>query len=198
MTKILLIRHATTDALGKSLSGRHPGVHLNEAGKVEAAKLAARLKNLKIEALYSSPLERAMETAAPIAAIQNLTCQIDEHFLELDFGSWTNKPFSALADDEAFGRFNTFRSGTRIPGGEMMQEAQWRIVQGLEKLAMQHSGQTVAVVSHSDMIKAAIAFYTGMHLDFMQRLEISPASVSILDLYPDFSSLQLLNHNGAL
>lgn len=198
MTKFLLIRHATTDAMGKSLSGRQPGIHLNEQGKLEAAALANRLSAFKISAIYSSPLERAIQTATPIAGLQNLICNVTNDFQELDFGSWTNKPFSELGDDEVFKRFNVFRSGTRIPGGEMMQEAQCRIVRGLERLTNDHPGETVAVVSHSDMIKAAIAFYTGMHLDLMQRLEVSPASVSIIDVYPDFSSLQLLNHSGNL
>lgn len=198
MTKFLLIRHATTDAVGKSLSGRQPGIHLNDQGKLEAAALANRLSDLKITAIYSSPLERAIQTATPLAGLHNLICNVNNYFQELDFGSWTNKPFSELANDQVFKRFNSFRSGTRIPGGEMMQEAQSRIVQGLEKLATNHPGETIAVVSHSDMIKSAVAFYTGMHIDLMQRLEISPASVSVLDVYPDFASLQLLNHCGNL
>lgn len=198
MTKIILIRHATTDAVGKRLTGRFPGIHLNNQGKSEAKVLAERLANLNFSAIYSSPQERAIETAAPIASMHKLTCKVDDHFQELDFGTWTNLPFNALQDDDTFKRFNTFRSGTRIPGGESMQEAQGRMVQGLQQLATQHVGELVAVVSHSDMIKAAIAFYTGMHVDLMQRLEVSPASVSIIDLYPDFSSLQLLNHRGDL
>ena len=198
MTKFLLIRHATTDAVGKYLSGRHSGVHLNTEGKTQAQALANRLTNQKIAAIYSSPLERAVQTAAPIAALQHLNCQVNEHFQELDFGQWTNKAFSELEGDENFKRFNTFRSGTRIPGGEMMQEAQSRIVRGLQQLAVDHPDVTVAVVSHSDMIKAAIAFYTGVPIDLMQRLEISPASISILDVYSDFASLQLLNHTGNL
>ena len=198
MTKFLLIRHATTDAVGKYLSGRHSGVHLNTEGKTQAEELAKRLTNLKLAAIYSSPLERALQTAAPIAALHNLNCQVNDHFQELDFGQWTNKAFSELQGDADFKRFNTFRSGTRIPGGEMMLEAQSRIVRGLQQLAVDHPGATVAVVSHSDMIKAAIAFYTGVPIDLMQRLEISPASISILDVYTDFASLQLLNHTGNL
>lgn len=198
MTKFLLIRHATTDAVGKRLSGRHQHVHLNEHGKSQAQALAVQLKHLKIDAIYTSPLERALETAQPIATIHGLKCKINNHFQELDFGLWTNKSFDELAQDETFGRFNSFRSGTRIPGGEMMQEAQCRIVQGMEELATKHPGKLVAIVSHSDMIKAAIAYYTGIHLDFMQRLEISPASFSLLHVYPDFASLQMLNHTGSI
>lgn len=198
MTKFLLIRHATTDAVGKSLSGRMPGVHLNEGGKVQAQQLAEYLKYTNINAVYSSPLERAMETALPIASTHNLSCMMEESFLELDFGNWTDKKFDELAHDPAFRKFNTFRSGTRIPGGEMMQEAQTRMVRGLEELAFKHPGETVAVVSHSDMIKSIIAFYAGIHLDMFQRIEISPASVSILELYDDFARVLLLNYTGDL
>ncbi len=193
MTKFLLIRHAPTDALGKSLSGRQPGIHLNEEGKAQAAALASDLKNLHISAIYSSPIERALETAAPLAKIHQLQCVVDADFQELDFGSWTNQTFDKLHGDSAFSRFNSFRGGTRIPAGEMMLEAQCRIIRGMQKLAAKHPEKIVAIISHSDMIKAAIAFYTGMPIDMMQRLEISPASVSIMDLYDDFASLQLLN-----
>ncbi len=196
MTKFLLIRHANTNAVGKSLSGRMPGVHLNETGKMQAQQLAAQLKYTNITAIYSSPLERAMETAFPIATAHNLSCTIEENFMELDFGHWTNKTFEALEHDDQFKKFNSFRSGTRIPGGEMMLEGQSRMVRGLEELAFKHPGETVAVVSHSDMIKSAIAFYAGIHLDMIQRIEISPASVSILELYDDFARILLMNYTG--
>lgn len=193
MTKFLLIRHATTDAVGKHLSGRHPGVHLNDQGKSQAAALATQLTTFNINAIYSSPLERALETASPIAEAHQLQCMVDIDFLELDFGKWTNRSFAELDGEPAFSRFNSFRSGTRVPAGETMLEAQCRIVRGMQKLAARHSGETVAIVSHSDIIKAAITFYTGIAIDMMQRIEVSPASLSIIDLYDDFASLQLLN-----
>jgi probable phosphoglycerate mutase len=196
MTKFLLIRHATTNAVGKSLSGRLSGMYLNDAGKAQAQQLAERLQGQPISAIYSSPLERALETAAPIASTLNLSCAIEENFLEINFGAWTNKSFSELENDPGFKRFNSFRSGTRIPEGETMQEAQGRMLRGLEKLAFSHPGETVAVVSHSDMIKSAIAFYAGIHLDMFQRIEISPASVSVVEVYDDFAKVILINYTG--
>ena len=193
MTKFLFIRHATTDALGKHLSGRQPDIHLNNHGVSEVAALAQQLATVKINAIYSSPLERAVETAEPIAKAHQLQCNIDTDFLELDFGSWTNQSFDTLNVDPVFTHFNTFRSGTRIPGGELMLEAQCRIVRGIQKLAAKHPDEVVAIISHSDMIKAAIAFYTGIPIDMMQRLEVSPASVSIIHIYKNSASLQLLN-----
>ncbi|HEX8349371.1 MAG TPA: histidine phosphatase family protein [Hymenobacter sp.] len=193
MTRFLLIRHATTDAVGKHLSGRMPGVFLNEEGTAQATKLAERLTGLPVHAIYSSPLERAVQTAEPIAQVLGLETTIREDFLEMDFGDWTNRSFKELENQPLFQRFNSFRSNTRIPGGELMLEAQTRIVMGLEKLRAQHPQQTVAVVSHADLIKAAVAYYAGIHLDMFQRIEISAASVSILEIYDETARLLLLN-----
>lgn len=198
MTRFLLIRHATTDAVGKRLSGRMNGVHLNEAGKAQAQKLAEQVSGLDISAIYSSPLERAIETAKPLAKAFNLSVIANNDFLEIDFGEFTNSTFEGLELKPAFKLFNAFRSGTRIPGGEMMIEAQARITSGLQKIYVQHPNKTVAVVSHSDLIKSAIAYYTGIHLDMFQRIEISPASVSIVELYEETARITAVNFTGKL
>ncbi|KAA3439533.1 histidine phosphatase family protein [Rufibacter hautae] len=198
MTKILLIRHATTDAVGKRLSGRTPGVFLNPEGVAQAQYLAQRLAGLPIHALYSSPLERTLQTAEFISQAQQLPVQQDEAFLELNFGEWTNCAFEELSGKAEFQRFNTFRSMTRIPGGEMMLEAQARFMAGLQKLCAKHPHETVAVVSHSDLIKAAVAYYAGIHLDLFQRLEISPASVSIIEVYEETARILLINDTGQI
>lgn len=198
MTKFLLIRHASTEALGKLLSGRTPGIHLNAQGKEEARQLADRLKGVPINAIYSSPLERALETAAPIAELHNCPCQIANDFLEIDFGKWTNCSFDDLQNDPQFRRFNTFRSVTRIPGGETMQEAQARFIAGMEKLTLRHNNEVVAILSHSDMIKSAVAYYAGISLDMFQRIEISPASVSVIDLFADAVRIVSINNSGIL
>lgn len=198
MTRFLLIRHATTDAVGKRLSGRTPGVSLNEEGRAQAQKLAEQLGNLPIQALYSSPLERAVQTAQPIGKLKGLEPIICEEVLEMDFGQWTNCTFKELESQPLFQHFNSFRSNTRVPGGELMLEAQTRIVRGLEKLASQHPNQTVAVVSHADLIKAAVAYYAGIHLDMFQRLEISAASVSILEVYEETARILVINYTGDL
>lgn len=198
MTRFLLLRHATTDAVGQRLSGRLPGVPLNEAGRAQAQQLAGRLGRVPISAIYSSPLARAVQTAEPLAQARALSPIIREDFLEIDFGTWTNRSFAELEKEPLFQRFNSFRSGTRIPGGELMLEAQTRMIAGLTALGAQHPGETVAVVSHADVIKAAVAYYTGTHLDMFQRLEISPASVSIIEVYAETARLLLLNDTGEL
>lgn len=198
MIKLLLIRHATTDAVGKKLSGRMAGVHLNEEGKIQAKKLVEQLLNLPIAAIFSSPLERAIETADPIAASHDLTTIAAEDFLEIDFGEWTNLPFEELEKEPQFHLFNSFRSSTRIPGGELMPEAQTRMITGIQKLHSQHHNETIAIISHSDLIKATIAYYAGIHLDMLQRIEIDPASVSIIDIYDETARVVLFNHTGKI
>ena len=196
MTRFLLVRHATTDSVGKRLSGRAPDVHLNATGKQEAERLAQCLSSLSIAAIYSSPLERAMETAEFLAKPRNQQVIIGDHFLEIDFGAWTNCTFESLQEDAHFHRFNTFRSSTRVPGGESMAEAQLRFVKGMEQLQQHHQQQTIVIVSHSDMIKAALAFYAGIHLDMFQRLEIYPASVSVMEVFEETARIITLNHTG--
>jgi probable phosphoglycerate mutase len=165
---------------------------------MQAQQLGERIFHLRIAALYSSPLERALETAAPIAQTHKLTTKIDEHFTELNFGEWTNKTFDTLQSQTQFKLFNSFRSNTRIPGGETMLEAQTRFVTGLQQLSLRHPNCLVAIVSHADLIKAAVTFYAGIHLDLFQRIEISPASVSILDVYDETARILLLNDTGGI
>ncbi|QNF31846.1 histidine phosphatase family protein [Adhaeribacter swui] len=198
MLNLLLIRHALTDSVGKRLSGRLPGVSLNNTGREQAQQLASRLANVPLAAIYSSPLERAVETAEPVANLHNLKTLISPDFLEIDFGDWTNATFEKLQGQTQFQHFNSFRSQTRIPGGEMMLEAQTRIIAGIEKLYHQHQQQTIAVVSHSDLIKAALAYYGGIHLDMFQRIEISPASVSVIQIFPETAKILVINDTGDL
>ena len=198
MTRFLLIRHALTDTAGNRLTGRMADIHLNERGTDEAKSLAQRLTALPVAAIYSSPLARAIETAFPIAASFNMQIIVDEDFNEMDFGEWTNHSISEMEHQKQFQLFNSFRSNTRIPGGELMVEAQLRMIKGIGKLRLQHSGQTVAIVSHADLIKATVAFYAGIPLDLFHRIEISPASVTIIEIFDDTARIVLVNDTGAI
>ncbi len=198
MTVFLLIRHAAHELLGRTLAGRMPGVHLSEDGRRQAEQLADRLCPLPIGAIYSSPLERTQETAQPLAARCGLDVQLSDLLSELEFGEWTGRDLSALDGTPLWHRFNVFRSGTRPPGGELMVEAQTRAVAELGRLSERHPDGLVAVVSHSDIIKAVLAFYLGMPLDLFLRLEISPASVSILEMGDYGPKLLRLNDTGEL
>src|SRR5438105_787845 len=156
MTTLLLVRHASHALNGRVLVGRMPGVHLDARGRDEAARLESRLAARPIARVVSSPRERAIETAHAIARTHALQVQPEPAFDELAFGAWTGRPFATLADD-AWRRFNTWRSAARPPGGESMREAQTRAVCGIERLCAEVPEGTVVVVSHLDLLRALLA-----------------------------------------
>jgi len=195
MTLVLLICHGTTDWVDRGiLAGRSPHVHLNRAGMREVEQLAERLACCPIDAVWSSPLERAIETAAPIAERQTLDVRICEGMTEIDFGDWTGREIRELAEDPQWLQFNHFRSGTRIPGGELIVEVQERMVTAIEQLHRLYPEGLVAAVSHGDVIKSAIAYYAGIPLDLLLRIRISPSSVSVIAI--DSDGPEVLGING--
>jgi probable phosphoglycerate mutase len=179
---VLLVRHGTTATTGTVLPGRAPGLHLAERGSVQAAKVALRIAELskKPVALYTSPLERARETAAPIAKALHLRAVTDRGLLECDFGTWTGKKLALLAKKPEWRSVQQNPSSFRFPEGESFAEMQFRIWSTLERLAAKHRGKTIVVVSHADPIKAAVTYAQGVPLDLFQRTVISTCSVSAL------------------
>ena len=198
MTTFLLIRHAVHDLVEGTLAGRMPGVHLSAQGQQQAERLAERLVALPIAAIYSSPLERTMQTAKPLASWLNLPVQINHGFAEIDFGEWTGKRFDELAADPRWRDWNSFRSSSHLPNSGLMLEVQLRAVAALQCLCQEYPNQVVAIVSHSDVIKAVVAHYLGVHLDLFQRIEISPASVSIIAVHHGGAQVIRLNDTGDL
>jgi broad specificity phosphatase PhoE len=173
-----------------------PEMHLNADGKQQARRLADRLTNAPLDAIYSSPLDRSMETAQELAGPRQLPILRSEAAGEVHMGEWTGLSFDQLETRSEWKRFNTVRSLSRIPGGELMLETQARIVSELEKLRGRHPGQSVAVISHGDVIKAAVAYFLGTPLDLFHRIEISPASVSVVGLSDNGPHVQRVNDTG--
>jgi probable phosphoglycerate mutase len=191
---LLLIRHALNDWVGKRLAGWSPGVHLNEEGHAQAAALAQRLLEVPLAAVYSSPLERTMETARPLAAAQGLPVVVREGLGESRYGDWTGRTLEELKEEPLWPVVQVYPGGARFPNGESMREVQARIVAELDAIRDAHPDQSVAVVSHSDPIKMAAAYYLGLPLDLFQRLTISPASVTAFSFTPFGPRLLCLNH----
>jgi probable phosphomutase (TIGR03848 family) len=182
MAVLLLIRHALTDQTGKRLYGRRPGVHLSDRGREQAASLADRIASVRPSALYSSPLERCLETAAPIAEVTGLEVRKIPELLEIDYGRWTGRPFSSLRGTKLWERVRRLPSAARFPEGEAMLDVQRRVVAVLEELAADHPRGAVAVVSHGDPIALALAHFLGLHVDMFQRIHAAPSSVSAVVL----------------
>lgn len=192
-TRLLLVRHAVTAQTGPLLSGRTPGIDLSEAGREQAAGLAARLEAVPVDAVYASPMERTMQTAAPIAAGHGVAVRPVDGLIEADYGEWTGGALTDLARTELWGTVQRAPSRARFPAGEALTAMQARIVAALDALVDRHPGATVVAVSHADPLKAAVAHYTGLPLDLFQRIAISPASVTVLDVGPAGSVLLACN-----
>lgn len=171
-----------TDAVGRSIVSWIPGVPLNEVGRRQAAELPDLLEGIPIDAIYSSPLQRARETAAPLADRRGLPVHIRDAFGEVRFGDFSGHSLEALAKTQAWVDYNRFRSGIKPPGGEFIVEVQARFLRELDAIRAERLGQNVVVVSHADSIKAVLALFLGVPLDLFDRICISPASISILDL----------------
>ena len=197
MATFYLIRHGTNDYLAKALlAARLPNVHLNDQGRAEAERVASNLATVGIQKIFSSPLERARQTAEPTARRLGLQVEITPEIHEINFGDWTGKSIRDLDRDPAWKNFNLYRSGTRIPNGETMLEAQSRMIAFLEKIQREDSNQTVALFTHGDPIKSVFAYYLGIPLDLFTRIEISPGSHSILRLEPWGPQILAINRLG--
>jgi probable phosphomutase (TIGR03848 family) len=178
-TVVLFVRHARTPTTGSVLPGRAPGLHLADGGRADADKMAERLASTaKIEAVYASPLERARETAEPIARRLGRKVAIERGLVECDFGDWTGAELKSLRKLPEWRGVQSWPSGFRFPSGESFPEMQCRVTAAVARLRVRHPGATIVAVSHADPIKAVVADALGTHLDLFQRIVISPCSVT--------------------
>jgi probable phosphoglycerate mutase len=199
-TTILLVRHGTTATTGSVLPGRAPGLHLSERGVAQAQAVAERIIQLtkKPVAIYVSPLERARETAAPLAKALKLHPVVERGLSECDFGSWTGKKLSQLSRKAEWKTVQNSPSTFRFPEGESFSEMQQRVWAALEKLAARHRGRTIVVFSHADTIKAAVTYAQGVPLDLFQRTVISTCSVSAIAFGPSGPLVLTVNSTESL
>jgi probable phosphomutase (TIGR03848 family) len=180
-TLVLLVRHGQTATTGHVLPGRAPGLHLSDDGRRQADAAAARIAKLKrVAAVYASPLERARETAMPIARARGLALRIERGLLELDVGEWTGLRLDRVSKRPEWSTVQRYPSGFRFPEGESFVEMQARVTATLGRLVDRHRGGVVVAVSHADPIKAALAHALGMHLDLFQRLAVAPGSITTI------------------
>lgn len=178
-TVVLLVRHGLTPTTGIKLPGRARGLHLSDAGRRQAEAAAARIGRIpKLAAVYSSPVERARETAAPIARARHLSLRIERGLAEIDIGEWTGLSLKQARRRPEWETVQRHPSGFRFPGGESFPEMQARLASTLGRLVARHPGQIIVAVSHADPIRAAVAQALGTPLDLFQRIIIAPASIT--------------------
>ena len=197
-TRLLLARHAVTAQTGPLLSGRAPGIDLSDHGREQAEALGARLAGLPVAAVYASPIERTMQTAEAVARRHELAVRTLDGVIEADYGEWTGGKLADLAKTDLWKTVQRAPSRARFPNGESLAEMQARMVAALEDVVGRHTGELVIVVSHADPIKAAIAHYTGVHLDLFQRIVVSPASITAFELTAHGAAMVKCNDTGSL
>jgi len=197
MTAIYLIRHGQNDFVREGrLPGWLPDIHLNQAGRLQADQLAESFQGIRLQAIYTSPLERALETGAALAEAQGLELIVREALGEIRIGTWEGLSLRAARRRKLWPILRCAPSLARFPQGESFVEAQARVVGELESLRVRHKG-AIACVSHADPIKLAVAHYLGLPLDQFQRLTIEPASVSLLEVHNHSARLIRLNDTHA-
>lgn len=200
MTIVLLLRHATTDYVQKGiLAGLTPGIHLNAEGQRQAEDLARRLAAVPLEAVFSSPVDRALDTARIVALCHKLDVLVRPGLAEGDMGAWTGKSIKELEDSDRWKQVQAHPAGVKWGGdGETVDQVQARLVAEIDSIVRAHPEGIVAVVSHADPIKAVLAHYLKMDLNEFQRLVVSPASVSVLLFDKEVVRLLHLNQVGQI
>jgi probable phosphoglycerate mutase len=181
--RLYLIRHAVTAETGKRLSSSDPAIPLSPQGEAMAQELAENLAALQLAAVYSSPIVRCRQTVAPLAASRGLRVRTVKDLEEADYGNWLGRPLRSAYKLKAWGRLMASPARFRFPEGETLREVQARSVAAVERLALEHKGDAIAVGSHADVIRVILANYLGSPLDLIHRINVAPASVSIVDLH---------------
>ena len=200
-TMVLLVRHGQTPTTGSVLPGRAPGLHLSDRGREQADQAAARIADLgaeRIGAVYASPMERARETAAPIARATGRRVRVLDGLNECDFGRWTGRRLSDLRRRRDWRQVQRTPSTFRFPEGESFAEMQARMTGAVQSLVARHPGSTVVAVSHADTIKAAVSHASGAHLDMFQRIVVSPCSITVIAYGEDGPMVLAVNSTSDL
>jgi len=200
MTTLLLVRHGLTAQTGRVLYGQTRGIGLDDRGLAQAEQLARRLAPLRPTAIYSSPLERCVETVQPLAAACRLTIVERDDLIEMHAGSWTGKPLARLRRTKAWGEVQRRPEAFRFPGGgESFEEARTRAVGELQTIARRHRRGRVVVATHGDIVRVMLADLAGAPLARFQRIVVDTASVSVVTLERDGNPRVLLvNDTGDL
>jgi probable phosphomutase (TIGR03848 family) len=202
VTLVLVVRHGLTASTGTALTGWTPGISLDDRGRAQAAALGARLAEVAVDAIVSSPLDRCRETAEAIAAARGwppLDVRVDERVGECHYGDWTGQPLRRLAKDPLWRVVQAHPSAVRFPGrdGESMLGMQARAVGAVRDWNERLGRKAVYVVcSHGDVIKSILADSLGMHLDMCQRIQVDPCSLSVIRYTPVRPFVLRMNDTG--
>jgi len=198
MAVLLLVRHGHTPTAGKTLTGWQRGVHLTDRGREQADALVARLEGVPVAAIYSSPLERCRETAAPLAAARGLPVRVRRGLIETGYGDWTGRSIAQLRRTRLWRTLQRSPSAIRFPAGESLRDVQTRAVDETLAIAADHPNDVVVIVTHADVVRLALAHFAGMHVDLFERLAVEPGSVSAVAVHDGLARIVKVNDTGDL
>ncbi|MFL6796493.1 MAG: histidine phosphatase family protein [Xanthobacteraceae bacterium] len=193
MTAFFLVRHGAHKLLDLVLTGRMPGVELDDHGRAQAREAAEHLAGERISLVQSSPQPRTRDTAAVIAERANVALEIAAGIDEIDMGDWTGRSFASLREDPDWRRWNEARGSSRPPHGESMHELQQRILAHLEHTAKAHPDGRIAIVSHAEVIRAALLHVLKIDVNEFWRVEVAPGSISTVVMRAGAADVLALN-----
>jgi len=195
MAQIYLIRHGQTDFIGKILCGNLPGIHLNKIGLQQAKKTADYLYKQPIKTIYTSPMERACETAAALTNVSGIEANKQEFLREINFGDFQGKESDYLLAHSAWQNFVKKPSLFEFPGGESVVNAQARITKGLDWISQHHDeDDQVVCFAHCEILLLAVCSCLMLSPDYMHRLTIDPANISLINWSKEHRKLMFLNY----
>ena len=195
---LFLVRHALTPHTGEKLSGWLPGISLSDEGRGQVSGLVERMKPVRLDASYASPLERCVQTARPVAASKGLRVRIRDGLGEVRYGDWEGKKLRTLAKTKLWKQVMARPSEARFPGGETIRETQTRAVSAIERIGLDHANESIGVFTHADVIRVLLAHYAGIHIDLYHRLVVAPVSVTVLWLGGGGPRVLKVNDTGSL
>ncbi|HUZ54963.1 MAG TPA: MSMEG_4193 family putative phosphomutase, partial [Streptosporangiaceae bacterium] len=201
MTLVLVVRHGLTAATGTALSGRTPGIPLDDRGRAQAAAVAKRLAQVRLDAIISSPLERCAQTAAAIAEQQSPAAEVttEDRLIEVGYGDWTGQSLRKLSREPLWRVVQAHPSAVTFPGpgGEALPDMERRAVSAIRDWNARLGPEAVYLIcSHADVIKAILADSLGLHLDLYQRIQIDPCSLSAIRFTPLRPFVERMNDTG--
>ena len=195
ITRLLLVRHAHPDEKAQGRCYGALDISLSSSGRLHARQLARRLGRIPLSAVYSSPLKRAVDTAAPIAAAHELTTTVDDDLREIDFGDFEGRSYAEIEQGhpEVYRQWMETPTLVQFPGGESYATVRRRAVGAMEALRERHRGGTIAVVSHGGVLRAMLAECLSMPDHAIFRLEQGYGSVSVVDWIDQAPLVRLVN-----
>jgi broad specificity phosphatase PhoE len=195
--QIILVRRANCAKMTDVLLGRTVDGPLDERGEGQARVVAKRLLAFPQLIVESSPRRRARHTAGIIAALRDTTVRIVPQMDEVDFGNWAGQSFQVLAADPQWQRWNKYRGVSRTPAGDTIRDVQARALAHFRKLEQTFVEETIAIVTHAEVIRSVVSLALQAPIDEYARIEIGPASLTTLTIEQGQLQLESFNERAA-